>query len=235
MRRWTVCWTHATVRRRWAFRSVGGQPAKRGYLITVEGIDGTGKSTHVGLLATLLDEHGYRTVITREPGATPLGREVRRLLLETDLALTPTAELLLFLADRAEHVARVIRPALAEGAIVLCDRFSDSTIAYQGYGREADLTHVQRWDVESRDGLSADLTLLLDCPVPLAVRRRRRDADRYQALDPAFHQRVRDGFLALAAAAPERVRRIDSSGDLAAVRTEVARVTLAWLATRQGR
>ena len=214
---------------------MGSQPAKRGYLVTVEGIDGAGKSTQVGLLATLLAEHGYRTVTTREPGATPLGRELRRLVLETDLALTPAAELLVFLADRAEHVARVIRPALAEGAIVLCDRFSDSTIAYQGYGHQADLARVQRWDAESRDGVSADLTLLLDCPVSLAAQRRQRDADRYQALDPTFHQRVRDGFLALAAAAPERVHRIDSSGDLAAVSAAVARVTVAWLATQQGR
>jgi len=213
---------------------VSGPPAKRGYLITVEGIDGAGKSTQVGLLATMLSERGYRTVVTCEPGATPLGREVRRLVLETDLDLTPVAELLLFLADRAEHVARVIRPALAEGAIVLCDRFSDSTIAYQGYGRQADLGRVHRWDAESRDGVSADLTLLLDCSVSLAVQRHRRDADRYQALDVAFHQRVRDGFLALAAAAPARVHRIESSGDLATVSAAVARVTLAWLASRQG-
>jgi dTMP kinase len=212
---------------------VSGPPVKRGYLITVEGIDGAGKSTQLGLLATLLSERGYRTVVTCEPGATPLGREVRRLMLETDIDLTPVAELLLFLADRAEHVARVIRPALAEGAIVLCDRFSDSTIAYQGYGRQADLARVRRWDAESRDGISADLTLLLDCPGALAVQRHRRDADRYQALDAAFHQRVRDGFLALAAAAPARVHRIESSGPLATVSAEVARVTLAWLATRQ--
>ncbi len=201
----------------------------RGVLITIEGIDGAGKSTQIDRLAELLTTRGRRVVCTREPGATPLGREIRRLLLETDLALTPDAELMLFVADRAEHVARVIAPALAEGAIVLCDRFSDSTIAYQGYGRERDVERVRRWDAESRDGITPDLTLLLDCPIGEGARRRRRETDRYQALDPAFHERVRAGFLRLAAAAPERVQRIDASGDLAAVSTEVARVTLAWL------
>ena len=203
--------------------------------MTVEGIDGAGKSTQVGRLAALLSARGYRIVTTREPGATPLGCEIRRILLDSELALTPEAELLLFLADRAEHVARVIKPGLAAGAIVICDRFSDSTIAYQGYGRQADLARVRRWDAESRDGIAADLTLLLDCPIAEAARRRRRDPDRYQALDPAFHQRVRDGFLALAAAAPERVRCIDSSRDLETVSTEVARVTLAWLENEDGR
>jgi len=211
---------------------VTGRAAQRGTLLTIEGIDGAGKSTQVIRLAEMLERRGYDVIRTREPGATPLGREVRRLLLETELALSPPAELLLFLADRAEHVTRVIQPGLAAGAIVLCDRYSDSTIAYQGYGREADLDRVRRWDADSRNGIAADLTLLLDCPIELAAERRRRDRDRYQVLDPAFHQRVRDGFLALAAAAPERVRRIDAGRDLETVSTDVARVVSTWLAER---
>lgn len=210
----------------------GGPAARRGYLLTIDGIDGAGKSTQVARLARVLAARGHEVVATREPGATALGGELRRVLLESPLALAPDTELLLFLADRAEHVARVIKPALANGRIVVCDRFSDSTIAYQGYGREADLARVARWDAESRDGVVADLTLLLDCPVALGVLRRRQGPDRYQSLDTAFHQRVRDGFLALAAAAPERVRRIDASADLETVSAEVTRVALAWLAGR---
>ena len=208
------------------------QTTDRGVLITIEGIDGAGKSTQVERLAEVLTQRGHRVLCTREPGATALGREIRRLLLETELALTPDAELMLFVADRAEHVARVIAPALAEGTIVLCDRFSDSTIAYQGYGRERDVERVRRWDAESRSGITPDLTLLLDCPVSEGARRRRRETDRYQALDRAFHERVRAGFLRLAAATPERVRRIDASGDLESVSAEVARVTLQWLDQR---
>jgi dTMP kinase len=126
----------------------------------------------------------------------------------------------------------VITPALAAGATVLCDRFADSTIAYQGYGREADIARIRRWDEESRDGIAPDLTLLLDCPLAVAVTRPRRAADRYQSLDDAFHERVRAGFLALAAAEPTRIRRIDASGDIAAVRDAIARVVDGWLAER---
>ena len=158
----------------------------RGCLITVEGIDGAGKSTQVERLAALLIAAGHRLGSTREPGATALGRELRRIVLGRELALSADAELFLFIADRAEHVASVIRPALRQGAIVLCDRFLDSTIAYQGYGRQRDLERIRRWDAESRDGLEPDLTLLLDCPVELGAERRRRETDRYQVLTATF-------------------------------------------------
>lgn len=173
-----------------------------------------------------------RVLATREPGATPLGRELRRVLLQSQIALEPLAELFLFLADRVEHVRRVLRPALAAGTIVLCDRFSDSTVAYQGYGREQDVARIRRWDEESREGLEADLTLLLDCPVAVAATRRQGDGDRYQSLDERFHERVRAGFLALAAAAPHRIRRIDASGSVEDVHGAVVAAVDAWLAER---
>lgn len=204
-------------------------PSTQGCLLTVEGIDGAGKTTQVEGLAALLAARGRRLVSTREPGATALGRELRRMVLGREIALTPEAELLLFLADRADHLATVIRPALAAGAIVLCDRFLDSTIAYQGYGRQQDLARVRRWDAESRDGLEPDLTVLLDCPVELGAARRHRETDRYQALDRAFHERVRAGFLAEAAAAPARIHRIDATRDFAIVHAEVAAVVVGWL------
>lgn len=205
-------------------------PPRRGCLITIEGIDGAGKSTQVRRLTELLTAHGHPLVSTREPGATALGRELRRLVLGRELALAPDAELLLFLADRAEHVATVIAPALAAGKVVLCDRFADSTLAYQGHGHARDLDRVRRWSVESSAGVVPDLTLLLDCPIELGAERRHRETDRYQVLDRAFHERVRVGFLAEAAAAPDRIHRIDASRDLALVSAEVARVTVAWLA-----
>ena len=137
---------------------------------------------------------------------------------------------LLFAADRLDHCQREVEPQLAAGAIVLCDRFSDSTIAYQGYGHGQDLARVRRWDAESRPGLEPDLTLLLDCPIALGAERRHREVDRYQVLDRAFHERVRRGFLDQAAAAPTRIHTIDGSRDLALVSAEVAQVTLGWLA-----
>jgi dTMP kinase len=142
------------------------------------------------------------------------------------------AELLLFLADRVEHVQRVIRPAIAAGAIVLCDRFSDSTVAYQGYGRNGDVARVRRWDAETRDGVTPDLTLLLDCPVGVAAARLENAADRYHALDGAYHERVRAAFLALAEAEPARMRRVDASADIARVRDAMATIVDAWLAER---
>jgi dTMP kinase len=205
---------------------------RRGVLITVEGIDGAGKSTQVERLAAMLRADGHRVIATREPGATPLGRELRRLVLGRELVLTAEAELLLFLADRAEHVATVIAPALADGAVVLCDRFSDSTIAYQGYGRQADLARVRRWNDESSAGVVPDLTLLLDCAVEVGAERRRREADRYQTLDAGFHERVRQGFLTQAAAEPDRIRRIDAGRDLAAVSADVVDVVRRFLAAR---
>jgi dTMP kinase len=203
---------------------------RRGALITIEGIDGAGKSTQVEPLAAHLRARGHDVLTTREPGATPLGRELRRVLLESDVALEPRTELFLFLADRVEHVRRVIAPALAAGRIVLCDRFADSTIAYQGYGRAADVATIRRWDEESRDGITPDLTLLLDCPLAIATPRRRHASDRYQSLDDGFHERVRGGFLALASAEPTRIRRIDASAPMETVRAEIAAVVDRWLA-----
>lgn len=201
----------------------------RGCLITVEGIDGAGKSTQVERLAALLRARGHRLVSTREPGATALGRELRRMVLGRELALAPDAELLLFLADRAEHVATVIAPALAEGAVVLCDRFADSTLAYQGHGHARDLDRVRRWNDDASAGIVPDLTLLLDCPIELGAGRRHRETDRYHELDRAFHERVRRGFLAEAVAAPGRIHCLDASRELAAVTAEVAAITVAWL------
>ncbi len=186
--------------------------------VTFEGIEGCGKSTQLRLLASHLRAGGRDVVETREPGGTAAGQALRRLLLGADaVPLTPLAELLLYCADRAQHVNELIRPALAAGRIVLCDRFSDSTIAYQGYARGLDLDVVRGLDARARDGLAPDVTILLDCSVSEGLRRahRRNDAgDRFEREAEAFHERVRGGFHALAAAEPSRFHRIDSTAPI---------------------
>jgi len=198
---------------------------------TFEGIEGSGKSTHARLLAAQLRQTGCDVLETREPGGTPLGEPLRRLLLDVESgSVAPLAELLLYCADRAQHVAQVIRPALEAGRPVICDRFSDSTIAYQGYGRGLDLATVRAVDGYARAGLAPDLTFVFDCPVEEGLARARRrsgGADRIEAAPLAFHRRVREGFRALAAASPERYALLDSRGSLEEVQRAVQSAALA--------
>lgn len=184
--------------------------------ITIEGIEGGGKTTQVGLLAAALRARELAVRITREPGGTRLGEEIRGLLLHSETSVGRLAELFLILADRAEHVESVIRPALQAEEIVLCDRFSDSTLAYQAYGRELPLDAVRTVESVASQGLRPDLTFVLDCPVELGLARTRQRrgalaADRFEAQDEAFHERVRRGFLALAGEDPRRIVVIDAS------------------------
>ena len=194
-------------------------------LITFEGIEGSGKSTHLRHLAAHLRTSGRPVVETREPGDTRAGASIRRLLLGAEaVPLTPLAELFLYCADRAQHVSDVIAPALAAGRVVLCDRFSDSTIAYQGYGRGLDLDVVRALDARARAGIRPALTLLLDCPVREGLARTRERAqpgDRFEREAVAFHERVRAGFLSLAAAEPDRFRIVDTDRDVDDVRARV--------------
>jgi dTMP kinase len=198
-------------------------------LITFEGIEGSGKSSHAQRLAARLRDAGRRVVETREPGGTPLGSALRSVLLGIDTPLTPSAELLLYCADRTQHVAEVIRPALAAGAFVICDRFSDSTIAYQGHGRELDLDVIRHLDALARGDVRPDVTFLLDCPVAVGLARAkaRGPSDRFEREAVLFHERVRAGFCALAAAEPRRIVVVDATADAATVaqviETEVTR------------
>jgi dTMP kinase len=184
---------------------------ERGRLIAFEGVEGAGKSTQLGLVSTALRAQGYSVVETREPGGTALGAEMRRLLMHVhDNPPAPLAELLLYLADRAQHVAEVIRPALAQGRIVLTDRFSASTIAYQGYARGLDLQTVCQLDAIARQGVAPDLVILLDCPAPSGLHRARGD-DRFHREAVDFHERVRAGFLSIARQDPDRFCVIDAT------------------------
>ena len=184
-----------------------------GLLITLEGGEGSGKTTQASVLAKDLKERGHSVCLTREPGGTALGQAVLRLLRESEggLTMTPLSELLLFEADRAQHVSEVIRPALASGKIVVCDRFTDSSMAYQGYGRGLGLELIQRLNEEATGGVGPHLTLLLDIPPEVGLVREGAQIDVTGRESPAFHERVREGFLALAREEPERFVVIDAT------------------------
>jgi dTMP kinase len=199
------------------------EPERRpGVLLAFEGGEGAGKSTQARLLAIWLREQGYDVVSTHEPGATKVGMRLRALLLDTTHAgLSPRAETLMYAADRAEHVASVIRPALERGAIVVSDRYVDSSLAYQGAGRRQPVRDVADLNKWATGGLTPDLTILLDLPPAAGLGRRARSADRLEAEPAEFHQRVRAGFLALADAEPERYLVFDATRPVAELSREI--------------
>lgn len=179
--------------------------------ITLEGTEGSGKTTQMKLLADELERRGHRVTTTCEPGGDAIGESIRNILLHGQ-EMEPLAELMLFLADRAQHVSRVIRPALAAGDVVLCDRYIDSTICYQGHARGLDVEYLRSLNDFVTNGLKPDLTLLFDLtPVVGLERRRRERQDRLDAEDSAFHERVRAGFLAEAARDPMRIRVVNAN------------------------
>ncbi len=197
----------------------------RGLLITFEGPEGSGKTTMARWLSGLLREKGYRVLFTREPGGTPVGEAIRELLHAHEHAdMSARAEALLFCAARAQLVERVIRPFLTEGGIVISDRYADSTLAYQGYGRGLDLEELRRLNRFATGGLEPDLTFLLDIAVEQGLARRRVSGDawtRLDALELSFHQRVREGYRAMAAAEPTRWVVIDASQPIEAVQAAI--------------
>ncbi len=181
--------------------------------ITLEGPEGSGKTCQMSDLAKYLREQGYEVITTREPGGTSIGDQIRGVLTNLEnTELVPRTEILLFLAARAQLVEQLIRPALKNGKIVLCDRYGDSTLAYQGYGHQTDLNLLQRLLAFATNGLKPDLTLLLDIDVEIGLQRKI-NADEWNRLDAyevAFHQRVRQGYKALLAEEPERWVLIDA-------------------------
>lgn len=190
----------------------------QGRFITLEGGEGAGKSTQARRLAEALAADGLPVLLTREPGGAPGAEELRRLLLEGGRDWAPLAEAMLHFAARAEHVARTIRPALDAGIWVVCDRFADSTMVYQGWGQGADRATIA--SLTGLLGLRPDLTLVLDVPVATSLARlaaRGSAADRYERLGAGFFAAIRDGFRAVAAADPARCRLVDATADEAAV------------------
>ena len=189
--------------------------------ITLEGPEGSGKTSQLPALAGHLRKAGYDVVVTREPGGTAVGDQIREVLMNLEnVSIVPRTEILLFLAARAQHVEGLIRPALEAGKVVLCDRFGDSTLAYQGYGHETDLDTLRFLLNYSTGGLQPDLTLLLDVPVRKGLGRKLENSEEWNRLDAyaeAFHERVRQGYLSLATQEPDRWVVIDATQEIAQV------------------
>ena len=212
-----------------------------GTFITFEGVDGSGKSTQMRLLAATLRSQKCEVLTTREPGGTPVGLKLRAALLDAHDVVDPLTELLVFAADRAQHVRRVLRPALAAGQIVISDRYADATVAYQGAGRGFSPDLIAQIVELATEGLKPDLTLLFDLSIEESgVRTRRRSegkhknekGDRLDSEDVEFHTRVRDAYLRLAGAEPERFRIVHSDGSLEATQSQVKRIVIPFLESR---
>ena len=202
----------------------------RGKFITLEGIDGAGKSTHLRSIARFLKCHGLKVKVTREPGGTAMGEKLRRLVLGSKGGLNPETETLLMFAARREHLEKVIVPALAAGWWVLCDRFTDATYAYQAAGSGVNwkkITILERW---TQEGLQPDLTILFDVSPAIGRRRagRRKNLDRFEQEKGAYYRRVRNAYLRRARENPRRVRVIDSSRSLAEVDKQLEKLLLSF-------
>ena len=198
------------------------RPAHAGLFIALEGGEGAGKTTQARMLAIWLREQGFDVITTREPGATKVGMRLRALLLDTThTGMSPRAEALMYAADRAEHVAEVISPALERGGVIITDRYTDSSLAYQGAARglrTEDVAWLSHW---ATDGLVPDLTILLDLPPQAGLGRRTRSADRLEAEPTEFHDRVRAGFLSLARQDPQRYLVLDATRPAAELTQEI--------------
>ncbi len=205
-----------------------------GHLITFEGIDGTGKSTHLHLLARHLRRFGYRVTVTREPGGTPAGEAIReRLLAPPGRSIEPLTELAWMYLARSRHIEKVIRPRLRDGRIVLSDRYNDASFAYQGYGRRLGPEAVQAFDEIVCGNIQPDLTLLLDLDPKAALRRaskRKAGNTRFEKAGMNFLERVRAGYLKIARSQPERVKIVKAEGDVRQVQNEIRRIVDHWLA-----
>lgn len=205
----------------------------RGVLITFEGGEGAGKSTQIQCLALALEQAGYQVLLTRQPGGTTYGKRIRDLILaptETEI-LSSRAELFLYLADRAHHVESLVRPALAAGQIVICDRYTDSTLAYQGYGRGLDLTQLQLLNAAATDQLIPDLTFLLDLDPHMGRERiaGRGVLDRLESEALSFHEAVREGYKTLASQEPQRWVTVDAQGSVTEIQALILETALNFL------
>ncbi len=195
--------------------------AKKGLFITFEGIDGCGKTTQLENVRKLLEENGIECVTTREPGALKLGSQIREILLHYDGVVADNCEIFLFLADRSQHVETFIKPMLTEGKVVLCDRHTDSTIAYQGYGRGGDVQKLTELNKIATNGLVPDLTLLFDVSVETGHERAGKDLDRLELAGKEFFERTRQGYLTLSRQYPERIKVINAEKSKESVYNDV--------------
>jgi len=194
---------------------------KKGLFITFEGGDGCGKTTQIELLDKYFKNKGYETLLTREPGAKGLGVKLREILLNYDGDVSPVCESFLFLADRAQHVDCIIKPALSEGKIIICDRHTDSTVAYQGYGRGLDIERINYLNNIATSGLKPDLTIVFDVDVETSMSRVGKEKDRMESAGTEFFNKVRNGYLEIAKQEPGRVKVISSSDTIENIHKKV--------------
>ena len=193
----------------------------KGLFITFEGGDGCGKTTQIKLLDEYLKNKGYKTLLTREPGSIGLGEKVREILLNYDGEVSSVCESFLFLADRAQNVDCIIKPALEEGTIVICDRHTDSSVAYQGYGRGLDIERINMLNNIATSGLKPDLTIVLDVDVETSQARVGSEKDRMESAGIEFFERVRKGYLEIAKQEPERVKVVDSKQAIEEIHNQI--------------
>jgi len=209
----------------------------KGIFVSFEGIEGTGKSTQAKLIYEWLRDKGLDAILTEEPGGTHIGLKIRELLLAVEHKdMTPITELLLYNASRAQHVKEVIRPAIEKGLIVITDRFTDSTLAYQGYGRGIDFDHIGSIDRVATNNLRPDITILLDLDVEAGLKRNRgiNKTDRLELEDVVFHRRVRSGYLDLVAKEPQRIKLIDASVNIEEIHKKIIGVITDFINSKHG-
>ncbi len=201
-----------------------GKRDKRGYFITFEGADGCGKTTQIQLIKEYLDKRNIENILTREPGGSDLGVHLRKILLHYENPVSNIAETFLYLADRAQHIEYKIKPALESGKIVLCDRHTDSTIAYQGYGREQNIDEIKHLNSIATAGVIPDLTIVFDIDTEIAQKRLQGEKDRLEAEGIEFHKKLRHGYLEIAKNDPKRVKVIDANKSIERVFSDTIKV-----------
>lgn len=197
---------------------------KKGLFITLEGADGCGKTTQLNLLKEYLTSRGYEIVVTREPGGKGLGEKLREILLNYDGEVSDRCEAFLYLADRAQNIDTIIKPAINSGKIVLCDRHTDSSIAYQGYGREQNIDNINMLNELAVNGVHPDLTIVFDIDTEISMARVGAEKDRLESAGIEFHKRVRNGYLEIAKKNPQRIKVVDASQTIEDVQRDVIKI-----------
>lgn len=197
---------------------------KKGYFITFEGADGCGKTTQSKLVQKYLEDRGYNTVWTREPGSIGLGQKIRELLLHYDGDVAPRCEAFLFLADRSQNIENLVKPAIQQGKIVICDRHTDSTIAYQGYGRGENIEQLEYLNNLATGGMKPDLTFVFDVSTDVAMTRVGSEKDRMESAGIEFHKKVRNGYLEIAKQETDRVKVINANNSIEQVFEDTKRI-----------
>lgn len=197
---------------------------KKGLFITFEGADGCGKTTQLNLLKEYLEKNGYDVLVTREPGGKGLGEKFREILLNYDGVVSERCESFLFLADRAQNIDTIVKPAIDAGKIVLCDRHIDSSVAYQGYGRGLDIEKIKQLNTLATGGLLPDLTLVFDIDIETSMKRVGKEKDRMESAGNEFFNRVRNGYLELAKQEPKRIKVVNSTASIEEIHEQVVKI-----------